>query len=251
MHGAGDPDPDDGDNNNDNAQDEKGGTSRKEKAKCPEGQDPEEEDEEQDVVEVMAKAITRERLLHTKRPSDPPWVFKHKSHQDIRIWLMAVQEYFERNSHQWTMETDRVKYAMGRMEGDNVAPVTDTYRKKMSGALGYRKEIGYERWFMFEQKVSARFAPTQEAKRTHKLMKLERYHGDIRQFLFRMEKHNIKVGHPPSPLLTRRLKSQHHEIITTFLFSTPRHEFALGGGVIPPLHFPPLRFIPLGFLHSG
>ena len=57
--------------------------------------------------------------------------------------------------------------------------------------------------------------------------------------------------HPPSPVHTRRLKSQHHEIITTFLFSTPRHELALGGGVIPPLHSPSLRFIPLGFLHSG
>ena len=66
--------------------------------------------------------------------------------------------------------------------------------EKMSGALGYAKEIGYEKWFMFEQKVTERFAPTHEAERTHKLMKLERYHGDIRQFLLRMENHNIKVG---------------------------------------------------------
>ena len=64
----------------------------------------------------------------------------------------------------------------------------------MSGALGYRKEIGYERWLMFEQKVTERFAPTYEAERTHKLRKLERYDGDIRQFLLRMENHNIKVG---------------------------------------------------------
>ena len=61
----------------------------------------------------------------------------------------------------------------------------------------------------------------------------------------------LQTPHPPSPLHTRRLKSQHHEIITTFLFSTPRHELALGCGVIPPLHFPPLRLIPLGFLYSG
>jgi len=60
-----------------------------------------------------------------------------------------------------------------------------------------------------------------------------------------------KESHPPSPLHTRRLKSQHHEIITTFLFSTPRHELGLGGGVIPPQHFPPVRLIPLGFLHFG
>jgi len=83
---------------------------------------------------------------------------------------MAVQDYFERNSHQLTIEPDRIKYAIGRMEGDDVAPFTYPYRKKMSGVLGYRKEIGYERWFMFEQKVSERFAPTHEAERTHKLM---------------------------------------------------------------------------------
>jgi len=58
---------------------------------------------------------------------------------------MAVQDYFERNSHLWTIEVDRIKYALGRMEGDDVAPFKDTYWKKMSGALGYQKEIGYER----------------------------------------------------------------------------------------------------------
>jgi len=47
---------------------------------------------------------------------------------------------------------------------------------------------------MFEQKVMERFAPTHKAERTHMLMKLERYHGDIQQFLLRMENNNIKVG---------------------------------------------------------
>ena len=57
--------------------------------------------------------------------------------------------------------------------------------------------------------------------------------------------------HPLSPLHTWRLKSQHHALITTFLFSTPRHELGLAGGVIHPLHSPPLGFIPLGFLLFG
>jgi len=141
----------------------------------------------------MAKAIAREWLRSTKRLADRPWVFKNKSYQDIRIWLMAVQEYCERNSHLWTMEVDRIKYALGQMAGDDVAPFKDNDRKKMSGALGYKKEIGYERWFMFEQKVTERFAPTHEAERTHKLMKLEKYHGDIRQFLLRMENHKLRL----------------------------------------------------------
>jgi len=63
----------------------------------------------------------------------------------------------------------------------------------MSRALGYKKEISYETCLMFEQKVRKRFAPTHEAERTRKLMKLERYHGDIGEVLLRMENHNSKV----------------------------------------------------------
>ena len=46
---------------------------------------------------------------------------------------------------------------------------------------------------MFEQRVTKWFAPTQEAERTPKLMKLEKYDEDIPQFLLRIENHNIKV----------------------------------------------------------
>jgi len=99
MHGAGDPYPDDGNDDNNEGQDLKGGPSRRKKGKDQAGPDPETGDEEEDIVDVMAKASAREQLLSTKRPSDPLWVFKNKSHQDIRIWLMAVQDYFERNSH--------------------------------------------------------------------------------------------------------------------------------------------------------
>jgi len=100
MHGAGDTDPDDGDDDGNDGQDPKGGPSRKEKGKGRERQDPKTGDEEEDVVDVMVKAIARQRLLHTKRPSDPLWVFRNKSHLDIRIWLMAVQDSFAWNSHQ-------------------------------------------------------------------------------------------------------------------------------------------------------
>ena len=67
----------------------------------------------------------------------------------------------------------------------------------------------------------------------------------------RKRKKEVQRQYPPSPLHTRRLKSQDHEIITTFPNSTARHGFVLGGGDISPLLFPPLRFIPLGFLYSG
>jgi len=65
------------------------------------------------------------------------------------------------------------------------------------------------------------------------------------------KKKKVQRQHPLSPLHTRRLKSQHHEIITTFPNSTPRHEFALGGVVHLPSTSSALRFLPLGYLYSG
>ena len=64
-------------------------------------------------------------------------------------------------------------------------------------------------------------------------------------------KEAYKLPHPPSPLDTRRLKSQHHEIITTLPNSTPCHGFFLGGGDKPRQLYSSLRFIPLDFLYSG
>jgi len=144
MHRAGDPDPgDDGDDDDDaNGQDPKGGPGRREKVKGWAGPDCKTENEEDNIVDIMEKAIAREWLLTTKRPTDPPWVFKNKPGQDIRLWPMAVQDYLEWNEHLWTQVVARIKYAMGRMDGYEVTLFTDAYRKQITGALGYRKMEG-------------------------------------------------------------------------------------------------------------
>jgi len=86
MHGAGDPNPDDGDNDDDDeGQDLKGGLCHGDKGKGQARPYPETRDEEEDVVDIMAKAIAQEQFLSLKRPADPRWVFKNKSYQDIRI----------------------------------------------------------------------------------------------------------------------------------------------------------------------
>jgi len=71
------------------------------------------------------------------------------------------------------------------------------------------------------------------------------------KMILKKKRKKVQRQDPPSPLHTRRLKSQHQEIITTFLFSTSHYELALEGGVRPPLHSPSLRFIPLGLVYSG
>ena len=69
--------------------------------------------------------------------------------------------------------------------------------------------------------------------------------------MIQKKKKKVERQDPPSPLHSLRLKSQHHEIITTFPNCTPRHGLVLGGGDITPLRSPSLCFIPLGFLYSG
>jgi len=61
----------------------RGGSSSPDKGKGQVDAEPRTEDEEERFVGVMAKDITRECLLATKRPANPLSVFKHKSHQDI------------------------------------------------------------------------------------------------------------------------------------------------------------------------
>ena len=70
-------------------------------------------------------------------------------------------------------------------------------------------------------------------------------------FLYHVFVVKVQEPHPLSPLHTRPLKSQHHEIIPTFPNFTPRYGFALGGGVHLPSFSPALRFIPFGFLNIG
>ena len=60
-----------------------------------------------------------------------------------------------------------------------------------------------------------------------------------------------KNSHPPSPLHTRRLKSQHHEIITTFPNSTPHYGFALGVECISPHLLLPLGLSLWAFFTLG
>ena len=37
----------------------------------------------------------------TRVPAEPPAMFSHEKHQDIRMWLMTRTDYIGRNSWQW------------------------------------------------------------------------------------------------------------------------------------------------------
>ena len=69
------------------------------------------------------------------------------------------------------------------MDGKEVAPFAITYRKQMTGELGYTKQPGYEFWHVFTEQVLRRFAPTHEAEKALIEMRKVKYQGDISQYL--------------------------------------------------------------------
>ena len=77
-------------------------------------------------------------------PVDPLVVFKNEKYQDIRVWLVSYKDFFDANPWLWGNEGKQVFYALSKMDGSAVAPFALTYRKKITGTLGFVKVEGYE-----------------------------------------------------------------------------------------------------------
>ena len=71
----------------------------------------------------MANALGQ----RTRVPAEPPAMFRNEEHQDIRMWLMTCTDYSDRNSWQWEDEAQRIRYAISRIYGKEVAPFALTY----------------------------------------------------------------------------------------------------------------------------
>jgi len=67
---------------------------------------------------VMTNTLRQRRTV----PAEPPAMFGKEKHHDSRKWLMTCTDYFGRNSWQWEDEAQRIRYAISRMDGKEVAP---------------------------------------------------------------------------------------------------------------------------------
>ena len=120
-----------------------------------------EEDEEDNDDEGMADPdeLRFSRILGraigdtSKRPAQPPPEYEHTKHQDVRFWLTACKDFFDRNPSQWRIEADRIKYALSKMKGSQVSSFAMTYRNQMIGELGFTRQEGYEVWAIFAEQV--------------------------------------------------------------------------------------------------
>ena len=90
-------------------------------------------------------------------------------------------------------ESDRIKYALGKMQGATVTPFAMAYRNQMTGELGYTKQVGYDQWEIFKEQVIRQFGPTHEDVKALQELYQIRYKGDIDEFLQQIESKNNRA----------------------------------------------------------
>jgi len=172
-------------------------------------------------VAKMAQAIGIAIANSGKRQGDTPLPFKNRKDRNVKLCLLQCEDYFKRNPNQWRSDQDRIKYALGRMEGEDVSAFAFTYRNKMTGELGNLKIEGYEFWDAFRGQCILRFALTHEGERSLALMTKGTYKGNIDRYLLERENHNTHAKmsgvawrqmverHIPKDALRRQLSEEY------------------------------------------
>jgi len=181
---GGDPDPSDYDSDGEKCRAIPKGKGHR-RPTTPEDDDP----QLAKLVKVLGMVLGGSK----RKPADPLFVYKHLDYQDVKVWLLACEDYFARNPTYWMKEDDKIIYAIGKMEGKEVAPFALAYRKQMTGELGLQKQEGYEYWHIFKAHVILRFTVSQEAERVVRRMELVKYQGDIEKYLLELENLNIQA----------------------------------------------------------
>jgi len=181
---SGDPDPSDHDSDGENRREIYKGKRHRRPA-TPEDDDP----PLAKLVKVMSMALGGSK----RKPAEPPFIYKHLHYQDVKVWLLACEDYFARNPTYWMKEKDKIIYTIGRMEEKEVAPFALAYRKQMTGELGFQKQEGYEYWHIFKAQVILQFTVFHEAERAPRRMELVKYQGDIEKYLRELENLNIEA----------------------------------------------------------
>ena len=117
------------------------------------------------------------------RPAQSPPEYEHAKHQDVRFWLTACKDFFDRNPSQWRIKTDRIKYPLSKMKGPQVSSFAMKYGNQKTGELGFKRQEGYQLWAIFAEQVVRRFGRTQEEVNALREMMKVRYTGDVDEFL--------------------------------------------------------------------
>jgi len=96
---------------------------------------------------------------------EPPYCIQGEDNQDVRTWLTACENYFDRNSTQWENHSHRMVFALGKTKGNKIAPFSEKYWKVMGGLKGYTQDPSYSTWERFWQEIIKRHIGIEEERK--------------------------------------------------------------------------------------
>jgi len=129
-----------------------------------------------------------------KNAAEPPYFFQSDDNQDVRNWLTACEDYFDRNPYQWENQSHRIVFTLGKTKGNKVAPFAEKYQKVMGGIGGFTRDPDYATWERFQQEIIKRYIGIEEERRTLDEMHRISCKGKIDTYLLLVENLNIKAG---------------------------------------------------------
>jgi len=71
------------------------------------------------ILEFLQQLSTPNRSI--KNAAEPPYFFQGNDNQDVRNWLTACEDYFDRNPYQWENHSHRILFALGKTRRNKVA----------------------------------------------------------------------------------------------------------------------------------
>jgi hypothetical protein len=111
------------------------------------------------------RAPPREIVVHNeRRQATEPWIYSADRKQDVRTWILACDDFFQRNPTQWVLDRDRIIYAISRMEhGSRAHDFGSYYRRTMDGIDGIPRVDTARYWTTFVSELKERFLSSEEA----------------------------------------------------------------------------------------
>jgi len=100
-----------------------------------------------------------------KNAAEAPYFVQGDHNQDVRNWLTACEDYFDRNPYQWENHSHRIVFALGNTKGNKVAPFAEKDQKVMGGIGGFTRDANYATWERFQQQIIRRYIGIEEERR--------------------------------------------------------------------------------------
>jgi len=144
------------------------------------------------MLEFIQGLSTSQRAI--KNTAELAYFFQGEDNQDVRNWLTACEDCFDRNPTQWENHSHRIVFALGKTKGNKVARFSEKYRKVIGGLGGFTQDPSYSICERFWQEIIKRYMGMEEERRALEEMDKIIYMGRIDTYLLLHENLNIKAG---------------------------------------------------------